>query len=129
MRVSAPRRPAGACPRRDDELAHPRPLLDAGRPSRAAMTVASLRRLSGGRSAERPLFARDAVHKRVPVACLGSLRFEPGLERCDRLREHLPEILDARKIADDAFYLGVVEQRRPRLVAHERTFPLAVVSD
>jgi hypothetical protein len=58
-------------------------------------------RRSGRRRAEGSLLAGDAVHQRVPVACLGSIRFEPGLEGGDRLGKDLVEILHAVEIAND----------------------------
>ncbi len=119
-------RPFGRCPRLRWAIQCPASAartasrFDGRRQSSAA---------SCNRSPERSLLAGDAVHQRVPVAHLGSARFEPGLEGRDRFREHLPEIFDAGKIADDAFDLGVVEQRRLRLVAHERAFPVGKIAD
>ena len=82
-----------------------------------------------GERSQLTLFPRDPIEKRIKLVGLGSLGGKARLSMRNRFGEHARQVFLAREVARHAFDLGVVEQSRPGLVAHEGTLPLRIVPD
>src|SRR5580704_18637067 len=82
--------------------------------------------ISGGERSQGSLLPGD---RGVKLAGLWALRPQPRLEMRDGFGEDILELFHAGEVAGDALDLRVVEESRPRLVAHERPFPLRMVQD
>jgi hypothetical protein len=82
-----------------------------------------------GECSQLTLFPCDPIEKRIKLGGLGSLGGKARLGMRDRLGEDARQVFLAREVARHPLDLGIVEQRRPRLVAHKRAFPLRIVAD